>query len=158
MKTQKCIVCGRETVSVIKHDDGPICYNCYSDKKNPPKQKRHYGNEESKLQQSCIDWFRSQYPGLAKLLFAVPNGSRRDAITGAILKREGVVSGVADLILLIPQKGYASLCIEMKYGKNGQSASQKEWQQLAEAAGNKYVVCKSLSEFMEQVNRYLKKA
>lgn len=114
-------------------------------------------NEESKLQQSCIAWFRLQYPKLAKLLFAIPNGSRRDAVTGAILKREGVIPGVADLILLIPKKGYASLCIEMKYGKNGQSDSQKEWQQLAEAAGNKYVVCKSLSEFMKHVNQYLNK-
>ncbi len=114
-------------------------------------------NEESKLQQACIAWFRLQYPGLAKLLFAIPNGSRRDAITGAILKREGVISGVADLILLIPKKGYASLCIEMKYGKNGQSNNQKEWQQLAEAAGNKYIVCKSLDEFMRHVNQYLSK-
>lgn len=69
----------------------------------------------------------------------------------------GVVAGVADLILLIPKKGYASLCIEMKYGKNGQSESQKEWQRLAEAAGNKYVVCKSLDEFMSHVNQYLNK-
>ena len=63
-------------------------------------------NEESKLQQPCITWFRLQYPRLAKLLFAVPN----------ILKWEGVVAGVADLI---PKKCYASLCIEIKYGKNG---------------------------------------
>lgn len=115
-------------------------------------------NEESKLQQSCITWFRLQYPRLAKLLFAVPNGSRRDVVTGAILKREGVVAGVADLILLIPKKGYASLCIEMKYGKNGQSESQKEWQRLAEAAGNRYVVCRSLEEFMKHVNQYLNKS
>lgn len=115
-------------------------------------------NEESKLQQACITWFRLQYPGLTKLLFAVPNGSRRDVVTGAILKREGVVTGVADLILLIPKKGYASLCIEMKYGKNGQSESQKEWQRLAEAAGNKYVVCRSLEEFVKAVNLYLSKA
>jgi len=112
-------------------------------------------NEESRLQQACITWFRLQYPKLSKLLFAVPNGSRRDAITGAILKKEGVVSGVADLILLIPKKGYASLCIEMKYGKNGQSESQKEWQTLAERAGNKYVVCKSLKEFIENIDRYV---
>lgn len=114
-------------------------------------------NEESKLQQSCITWFRLQYPLLSKLLFAVPNGSRRDVVTGATLKREGVVAGVADLILLIPKKGYASLCIEMKYGGNGQSESQKEWQRLAEAAGNKYVLCRSLEEFVRAVRHYLDK-
>ena len=50
MKTQKCIACGRETVSVIKTEEGHICYNCYSDKKNPPKQKQHHDNEEARIQ------------------------------------------------------------------------------------------------------------
>ena len=68
------------------------------------------------MQRMCVGWFRLQYPAVGKLLFAVPNGSRRDVVTGAILKWEGVVAGVADLI---PKKCYASLCIEIKYGKNG---------------------------------------
>ena len=114
-------------------------------------------NNESKLQKTCIVWFRLQYPGLEKLLFAVPNGSKRDRITAAILKSEGVVSGVADLILLIPKKGYASLCIEMKAGKNKQSDNQIAWQQTAEAAGNRYVVCRSFEEFKREVDFYLRK-
>jgi|WetSurMetagenome_2_1015567.scaffolds.fasta_scaffold32191_5 hypothetical protein len=114
-------------------------------------------NEESRLQQACITWFRLQYPKISKLLFSVPNGSLRDKVTGAILKREGVVSGVSDLILLLPKHGFASLCIEMKAGKNKQSDNQKEWQSLAESAHNKYVVCRSIDEFMIIVNHYLSK-
>ena len=54
MKTQKCIACGRETVSVIKTEEGHICYNCYSDKKNPPKQKQHHDEfKTSKGKQSA---------------------------------------------------------------------------------------------------------
>ena len=125
-------------------------------------------NGESQLQQACVTWFRLQYPKLSKLLFAVPNGGKREQVTVETrrgyrtfspqanrLKEEGVVPGVSDLILLIPKKGYASLCIEMKFGKNSQSDNQKEWQRLSEAAGNKYVVCRTLDEFVNVVKRYL---
>lgn len=113
-------------------------------------------NNESILQQSCVKWFRLQYPKLTGLLFSVPNGSKRDRITASILKAEGTVAGVSDLILLIPKKGYATLCIEMKYGKNTQSDNQKEWQFLVESSGNKYVICRSLESFIREVNSYLK--
>ena len=49
---------------------------------------------ESQIQHDCLTWFRLQYPNLALLLFAVPNGGRRDAKTGARMKYEGVVRGV----------------------------------------------------------------
>lgn len=64
--------------------------------------------------------------------FAVPNGGKRDAKTGARMKYEGAVRGVADLILLIPKKGWASLCIEMKTPKGTQSEHQRTWQTEAE--------------------------
>lgn len=113
-------------------------------------------NEEAKLQANCIRWFHLQYPFLSRLLFAVPNGERRDVITGAKLKRQGVIRGVSDLILLIPKKGFASLCIEMKTPKGTQSDFQREWQKEAEKYRNKYVICHSLEEFMNEVNSYLK--
>ena len=96
-----------------------------------------------------------QFPNLDKLIFAVPNGGKRDKVTGAKMKYEGVKRGVADLILLVPKKGFASLCIEMKVPKGRQSQEQKEWQREAEKYRNKYVVCHSLEEFMDEVKRYL---
>lgn len=87
--------------------------------------------------------------------FSVPNGGRRDAVTGAKLKDEGVTSGVADLILLKSNRYYGGLAIEMKKPGGYQSKSQKEWQKECEAAGNKYVVCRSLDEFIEVVTDYL---
>lgn len=112
-------------------------------------------NIESKIQIACVNWFRYQYPHLKKLLFSVPNGGARSSITGAILKAEGALSGVADLILLKPNGRYASLCIEMKQPRGVQRESQREWQKAVEAAGNRYVVCRSLEEFMKEVNVYL---
>lgn len=110
---------------------------------------------ESDLQKNCVRWFRHQYPELSRLLFAVPNGGKRSRIEAAIMYGEGVVSGVADLILLVPRGDYHSLCIEMKYGKNVQSENQKEWGKDVERYGNKYAVCRSIDSFVELVNNYL---
>lgn len=100
-------------------------------------------------------WFRLQYSSVKELLFAVPNGGARGKIEASIMKSEGVTAGVADLILLIPRKGYGSLCIEMKTDKGTQRDTQKVWQEQAERHGNKYVICRSLDEFMTQITEYL---
>lgn len=71
-------------------------------------------NDEHRIQSACVRWFRLKYPKLKNVLFAVPNGGRRDAITGARLKEEGATSGVSDLILLKSNRFYGGLCIEMK--------------------------------------------
>ena len=134
------------------------------------KSRKPQQHRESRLQESCVTWFRLQYPKLALLLFAVPNGGKRTHRTivraGRVItyspeaqqmKKEGVTAGGADLILLTPSKGYGSLCIEMKTTERGseQRESQKAWQQAAEQGGNKYVVCRTLEEFMAAVKDYL---
>ena len=78
---------------------------------------------EHRLQCACVRWFRYQYPHHVSLLFAVPNGGRRDAVTGARLKAEGVVAGVADLLLFVPTKQHHALCIEMKTATGRQSTA-----------------------------------
>lgn len=113
-------------------------------------------HEESKIQQCCVRWFRLQYPALTLNLFAVPNGGARRRIEGAIMKAEGVTAGVADLLLLFPAKGWHGLCVEMKTANGRQQPSQKLWQRAAENAGYKYVICRSLADFMEQINAYLR--
>ncbi|MBQ7204632.1 MAG: VRR-NUC domain-containing protein [Muribaculaceae bacterium] len=116
---------------------------------------------ESKIQHTCVCWFRQTFPNVADLLFAVPNGGRRDGRTGAMMKYEGAVSGVADLILLHPCGGKATLCIEMKVPKRKgssagkQSEQQREWQRLVEAHGSVYEVCHGIIEFVTAVCLYL---
>lgn len=112
-------------------------------------------HNESNLQKSCVRWFRLQYPKLASLLFAVPNGGARSAVTGAILKAEGVTKGVADLLLLVPVRNYHALCIEMKTAKGRQSTTQKQWEKAVTMQGYKYIVCRSFTDFVKQINEYL---
>ncbi len=111
---------------------------------------------ESEMQRSCKRWFGLQYPKLGRLLFAVPNGGARNSREAAIMKAEGVTAGVADMILLIPRHGYGSLCIEFKTKEGRQSDSQKLWQADAEANGNKYVVIRSVEQFVNEIRNYLK--
>lgn len=110
---------------------------------------------ESQIQIQCVKWFRFAYPKLARLLFSVPNGGARKPIEGAIMKAEGTVAGVADLLLLFPSKLHHGLAIEMKTPKGRQQPSQKLWQTDAEWAGYKYVICRSLDDFMTEIRAYL---
>lgn len=121
------------------------------------KQRSKPRHEEHNLQTACVNWFRWQYPTFSKMLIAVPNGGRRDTITGAMLKAEGVLAGVADLILLIPNRRYHSLLIELKTKSGTQSKAQKEWQQEVERLGySKYILVRSIDEFINEINDYLR--
>lgn len=87
-------------------------------------------------------------------LIAVPNGGRRDAVTGARLKAEGATAGVADLNFYYRGQ---TLFIEMKTPKGKQSLSQKEWQHAIEAQGFRYEICRSLEDFMRLINGFISK-
>lgn len=111
---------------------------------------------EHRIQQACVRWFNLQYPHLRGRLFAVPNGGRRDVVTGAKLKAEGVVAGVADLILLVTNKAFGALLIEMKKPGGIQSAAQRKWQETVTRDGEyKYVICRSIYDFMREIREYL---
>jgi hypothetical protein len=110
-------------------------------------------NLESKLQQSCVKWFGYQYPN--HTIFSIPNGGNRDAITGAILKKEGAKAGAADLFLMCAMQGYNGFFIEMKVKIGTQSLSQKEFQKQCEANNYKYVICRNLDEFIIEINNYI---
>ena len=89
-------------------------------------------------------------------IFAVPNGGARCRTEAAIMKAEGVTAGVADIFLLYPSNGYHGLAIEMKTEKGRQQLTQKKWQEAVEASGYKYVICRSVDDFIEQINAYLR--
>lgn len=120
------------------------------------KQRRTLSDIEHRIQCSCVSWFRMQYPNMRHSLFAVPNGGRRDAVTGSKLKAEGVLAGVSDLILLQRTTKFGALLIELKTRTGRQSDIQRQWQHAVEQDGYKYVVCRSLEDFIKQVNDYIK--
>lgn len=129
-------------------------YEALKQKNNSQCKRSNPKHEESKLQRSCVTWFRLQYPDY--VLFAVPNGGFRNAREAGILKAEGVLAGVADLFLMFPNKGYMGMFIEMKYGNGKQSEAQINFQANAQKLGYKYVIANSIESFMNEINSYLK--
>ena len=120
------------------------------------KQRRHPREEEHRLQVACVNWYRLQHRKYADSLIAVPNGGKRDKTTAKKMKAEGQLAGVADLILLVPNTNYHALLIELKTPKGRQSQSQRAWQMTAERHGYKYVVCRSLDDFITTIKDYLR--
>lgn len=116
---------------------------------------------ESKIQHTCVSWFRQTFPRIGSLMASFSNGGRRDGKSGAQMKYEGQVKGIADLGLFLSCSGKSNLFIEMKVpARKGRSAGrqspeQKAWQELAETYNNVYVVCHGLMEFIEAVCTYL---
>lgn len=120
--------------------------------------KHRHSSPEGRIQAECFAWFWNTYPQYRKLLFHVPNENDRadsNIIQGAIRKSLGVVSGVADLLLLIPSGRYHGLCIEMKDERGRQKPAQAEWQTIVESQGYKYVICRSLEQFKIIIDEYL---
>ena len=112
---------------------------------------------ERQIQVQCVSWFRQRYPEASGVFFAVPNGGARNAWTAKMLRDEGVLSGVSDLILLVPRHGYAYLCIEMKKVGGRQSDTQKMFSKAVERFKGLYRVVYSLEEFQAIMGDYLEK-
>lgn len=108
-------------------------------------------------QAALIRWAGYQtgkYPALY-LLYAIPNGGHRSAITGARLKKEGVRKGVPDLHLPVARHGCHGLWIEMKSAKGRTTPDQRRWIADLVEQGHRVAVCHSWEEAAVIISRYL---
>lgn len=116
---------------------------------------------ESEHSEQCkvIEWFDlfARTQGIEPfMLFAIPNGGARNAITGAMLKAEGVRPGVPDLFLAIPAFGFHGLFIEMKKKKTGVlSDAQKHVISRFNDEGYCVVVCHGFDAAKCEIEDYL---
>jgi hypothetical protein len=104
-----------------------------------------------------ILWCRrneKKYPPLT-MIFANPNGGKRDLGTAINLKKEGVKAGLFDISLFYPSKQYHGMFIEMKFGSNKLSPYQKIFKVMAEKVGYYCVVCYSSDEAINKTLEYL---
>ena len=114
-------------------------------------------NEEHRIQAAFFKWAKyasGRHPGL-KLMFAIPNGGARSAVTGAMLKAEGVKPGVPDIFLPYPVGDYHGLFIELKTAKGRPTPEQREWLMRLSNRGYAAVVCHGLDEAIDTATRYV---
>jgi len=102
--------------------------------------KKPRNRDEQITQVQIIHWLRwHKY-----FCFAIPNGEYRNKVTGAILKRQGVLAGCPDIEIILNDGKV--LWIEVKSKKGVQSDSQKMFQKELEDRGHKYYIVRSLDD------------
>lgn len=106
---------------------------------------------ESQIQQAAVTWFRLQYPNL--LIASVPNGGFRNVREAAIMRKEGVLAGFSDLVVIAERN---VLFVEMKTPQGRLSHAQTLFKNKVKALGFDYVVCRSLEQFVQSVRHWLK--
>jgi hypothetical protein len=121
-------------------------------KSNTPTKRR----DESKLQKSCKDLHRIMFPedwrivkdGKSDKVVSMLYSNYTNATGGhgaAVAKHQGRSSGVADFTWICP--GNRTRQVELKTQIGRQSKSQKQWQEMVQARGHIYHICRSLEEF-----------
>lgn len=115
--------------------------------------------DEHAEQVALCDWWRpyARTHGIPEgLLFAIPNGGRRDKITGARLKAEGVRAGVPDMFLAVPRQNAPGLFLELKKQKGGRvSENQKTMHEALSQAGYPVCICWGWDEAKRAIEDYI---
>lgn len=111
-------------------------------------------NEQRWLFQWAADAAR-RWPEL-ELMHAIPNGGKRDRVTAAKLKGEGVKPGIPDIFLPVPRGGFHGLYIELKRTKGGRpSEAQKDMIPRLREQGYRVEICKGFNAAADVIERYL---
>lgn len=123
--------------------------------KNKTSKQRVTEAEEQKALMQWAKWQEGRYPEL-KMLMHIPNEGKRSKRYGAELKRMGLKAGFPDLGLLVPNKKYAGLFIELKADKTkSMTKEQKEWLEKLNSYGYKAVRCNGSEEAIQIIKKYL---
>lgn len=131
---------------------------------NASPKRRAPAHPEEDLQKSCCQWYDMQWGSrrlngvpIGRLLHHSPNGGKRSTKEAARFKAMGTRAGFPDFWLGIPVNGCPYLCIELKTTQKGsdQSPNQRDYERLVTAMGARYVVVRTLQEFITTVNDYL---
>lgn len=114
-------------------------------------------SQQVALLSACAQLQQVNLPNVNPLrwLFAIPNGGDRNMSVAANMKAEGVKSGVADLCLPAPRRGYHGFYIEMKNATGTQSAKQKEFEVFVTAEGYLYGLFRDWKSALKALLWYL---
>ena len=109
---------------------------------------------EVRIQYEIVSWYNNafclKFHEPQHFIFSVPNESR-DRKETMIKKSMGLKAGVSDLIIIQPDR---VLFVEVKTDTGRQSLKQKEFQNIVERLGFRYLLVRSLNDFKQQINTY----
>lgn len=102
-------------------------------------------------------WCRShedQYPQL-HWIHHIPNGGKRNSREAAKMKQMGVKAGVSDICFPYPSGRYVGMYIELKYGDNVPTPSQRAFMRDMELAGHYCCICYSAAGAVRALQEYM---
>lgn len=117
-------------------------------------------NTEHSHQMALFLWMRLQqdkWPEL-KLAFAIANGGKRDQITAAKLKAEGVKPGVSDIFIPIARGPFHGFFLEMKKPGGKESPEQIAFGAAVQDQGYFYACAESWSEASAVITWYMEQS
>lgn len=109
--------------------------------------RKHRRREEDAIQRSIVHLLQIHRNAGSLVFFAVPNGERRDKVTGAKLKRQGVIAGAPDLVVM--QKFRPPIFVEVKARDGRSSKAQREFSEACARLGQRYVIVRSIEDMAE---------
>lgn len=120
---------------------------------------------ESQEQQAVIAWWASYARTKQldpRLLFAIPNAAKRSYGLAARMRKEGLRSGVPDLMLTLPKTGhngagwslFSGLFIEMKRIGAKPSPEQLAYIDLLRRQGYNALICYGADEAIRAIKAY----
>ena len=116
------------------------------------KKYRKYEGRENNFQTTVASYLDS----LGVLWFHCPNGGSRHRLEAINLKKQGVKSGVPDVMIIEPKGKYIGLAIELKVGYNKPKEEQEKWLKKLSDRGYKTCWTNSLDECIDIIDEYLK--
>jgi hypothetical protein len=101
-----------------------------------------FSNPETRLHCAAVDYIRWVCPDC--LVWHTPNGGKRSQETARLMKRLGVMPGVFDLTMMLPNGQHVYL--EAKVGANDLTEMQRFFRDELILRGIPYVVFRSLTD------------
>ena len=104
---------------------------------------------EHEEQVAFVNWFKATYKDM--IIFAVPNGGTRSTIQASRLKKEGVMAGIPDLVVVGKD---LIIFVEMKMQKGGiLSKVQKQRIEQIESLGHSVIVGYGFLDAMDKIKK-----
>ena len=112
-------------------------------------------DDEHIEQVAFINWFNRVEKFRDLIVFSIPNGGKRGFKTAVKLKKEGQLSGVSDLCVLLPNG--KTVFIEMKKQEGGKlSETQKDFINKSQSLGHTVIVAHGCNDASKQFIDFLK--
>ena len=110
----------------------------------------------TRLSTECCSQFRNDGKRTMKMI-RTNTGYKTICVGGSRKKPKGLWPVFQTSSFLCREGGSARSALKSRPRLADNLPSQKEWQRKTEMAGNKYVICRDIETFIEEVENYLDK-